>query len=60
MEALSGGLFTYTWFLLNISAICSFNHSISFRAENVNSSASASAICEAEARSSDIHDVDPT
>ena len=43
-----------------MSVICSFNHSISFRAEKANSSASAMATCKAEARSSDIHDVDPT
>lgn len=51
---------TYTWFSLNISAICSFSQSISFRAENANSSASPSTSCNADDRSSDIHDADPT
>jgi hypothetical protein len=46
--------------LLNISAICSFNQSTSFRAENVNSSVSAAAICKAEDRSSATHGADPT
>jgi hypothetical protein len=40
--------------------MCSLSQSTSFRAENVNSSDSASAICSAEARSSAIHDADPT
>jgi hypothetical protein len=54
------GLLTYTWFLLNISAMCSFSQSTSFRAEKLNSSASAFTNCRAAVRSSAIHDVDPT
>ncbi len=53
-------LLTYTWFLLNISAMCSFSQSISFRAEKLNSSASAFTNCRAALRSSAIHDADPT
>lgn len=51
---------TYTWFLLKISAICSLSQSTSFRAENVNSSVSAVAICREEALSSAIHGAEPT
>lgn len=57
---MSEALFTHIWFSSKISAICSFSHSTSFRAEKANSSASAAAICSADVRSSCIHDVDPT
>jgi hypothetical protein len=40
--------------------MCSFSQSSSLRAEKVNSSASLSAICSADARSSDIHAAEPT
>lgn len=49
----------YTWFLLKISAICSFSHSTSFRAEKANSSASWAQNCNTWSFSSVIHSEEP-
>lgn len=50
----------YNWFPLNISAMCSFSHSISFRAEKANSSTSCSTNAFACALSSKTHCREPT
>lgn len=55
-----GGSSTHTWSLLKISAMCSFNHSTSLRAEKMNSSASFCAKSTTQDRSSEIHGPEPT
>lgn len=56
----SGYLFTHIWFSEKISAMCSFSHSTSFRAEKENSSTSERVICRADDLSSAIHAAEPT